>query len=384
MQGSIKKRTGKHGTTWTAVVDLPPDPVTGKRRQTRISAPTKREAEVLCNRKIAAIASGGFAEADADHITVASYLARWLEANASTVRPGTQQRYEDIARLHLNPIIGRIRLAKLTPLDVQRLYQDRLTKGKLSATTVNTIHVVLHKALKQAMRWGLLTRNVTEAVDPPRESTPQYVTWTQPQVALFLGVSDSHEQAVLWRLAVLTGMRRGEILGLRWDDLDMARGQLAVKQTRVRGANGEFTFGQPKTQKSRRSIAIPPSLVEALRKHQLKQHEERLALGLGDAYNVAGLVFIDAMGKPLHPNTLAYQYQKLQRAAGVPVIRFHDLRHTSATLMLANGEHPKIVQERLGHSSVSMTLDRYSHVSMDMQRGAADRLDTLIAGTGTS
>lgn len=383
MRASITRKEGKGGAVFTTQVDLPPDPVTGKRRQKRITASTKREVAAQVVQIKAAIASGGFAEADAAHITVGAYLIRWLEATQSTVRPGSQRRYEDIVRLHLTPLIGRIGLAKLTPLDVQRLYQDRLSlsKGKLSPTTVNAVHVVLHKALKQAMRWGLLTRNVTEAVDPPRESTPDYTAWTQPQVAAFLAVSDQHEHAVLWRLALLTGMRRGEILGLRWDDVDTTRGALAVKQTRVRGRNGEYEFGQPKTQKSKRSIAISPSLAGALQKLHIRQHAERLALGLGRAYNEWGLVFTDAVGKPLHPNTLAYQFGKLQKAAGVPVIRFHDLRHTSATLMLANGEHPKIVQERLGHANVSMTLDRYSHVTMDMQRGAADRLDALIAGT---
>ncbi|HST06368.1 MAG TPA: site-specific integrase [Chloroflexia bacterium] len=381
MKGNISTKVGKRGTTYTTQIDLPPDPITGKRRQKRITGRTKHEVDAQVIQVKASIASGGFAEADAAHITVGGYLARWLEASASTVRPGSQRRYEDVVRLHLTPIIGRIGLAKLTPLDVQRLYQDRLARGQLSPATVNSVHVVLHKALKQAMRWGLLTRNVTEAVDPPRRTMPVYATWTQPQVAQFLKAADAHEHALLWRLALLTGMRRGEILGLRWDDVDTARGQIAVRQTRVRGADGHYEFGEPKTQKSKRSIAIPPTLADALRKLHITQHEERLALGLGEDYNPAGLVFTNGVGQPLHPNSLAYQFGKLIRIADVPVIRFHDLRHTSATLMLANGEHPKIVQERLGHSNISMTLDRYSHVSMDMQREAADRLDLLIRGT---
>lgn len=378
MRGSTPEKRGKG---WTIIVDLPRHPVTGRRRRKRITAATKPEAERQAALLLASIANGGFAEADAERLTVEQYLTRWLDTNAQTVRATTQRRYADLMRLHVIPYIGQLRLAKLAPLDVQRLYADRLTAGGLSSTTVIQLHNILHKALKQAVKWGLLTRNVTDAVTPPRRRTPDYTTWSQQQAAAFLALADQHEFAALWRLALLTGMRRGEVLGLTWEAVDLTKGVLAVKRTVIRAADGgKWSFGEPKTRAGRRSIALPRSVVEALQKHRIRQLEARLKVG--SLYQDYNLVFAAADGTALHPNTLALHFNRLIAAAGVPRIRFHDLRHTSATLMLANGEHPKIVQERLGHSDVSMTLNRYSHVTMQMQKDAADRLDNLMGGAG--
>jgi integrase len=175
-------------------------------------------------------------------------------------------------------------------------------------------------------------------------------------------------------------MRRGEVLGLKWEDLDLGKGLLAVKRTLSRGTGGAYTFGTPKTAHGRRSIALPPSVVGSLQMHRIRQVERRLESEA--PYHDQSLVFANEIGEPLHPNSVAYQFKRLISQAGVPVIRIHDLRHTSATLMLANNVHPKIVQERLGHANISMTLDRYSHVTMDMQRDAADKLDNLVNGAG--
>lgn len=378
VKGAIKKRVGTRGTTWQVTVELPRDPITGKRRQKLITADTKNEAEGLAAQMLASIVSGGFSEASAKKLTVSEYLARWLDSTEGSIQPMSRRRYGDLMRLHVSPFVGSLQLSKLSPLDLQRLYADRLTTGGLSTTTVSNIHVVLHRALKQAVRWGLLTRNVTEAVDPPRKANPTCVTWNKGQTNAFLAVADGDEWAALWRLALFTGMRRGEILGLRWEDVDLGRGTLAVKRTLSRGAEGGYELRQPKTAAGRRSIALPKSVVASLQQHRVKQLEGRL--GMGAAYNDRGLVFANPLGEHLHPNTLALRFNRLIVQAGVPRIRIHDLRHTSATLMLANGEHPKIVQERLGHTDVSMTLNRYSHVTMDMQRDAANRLDTFMEG----
>jgi integrase len=360
------------------MVDMPPDPVTGARRQKRITARTKNEVEVLRAKFIASVSQGGFAEADVKKITVGDYLTQWVASLGQSVRVTTAARYGEILMRHVIPVIGKVQLGKLAPLDIQRLYADRLAAG-LSPSTVALLHNILHKALKQGMRWGLLTRNVTEAVDPPKEATPEYVTWNQTQSAAFLSIADRDDLAALWRLALLTGMRRGEVLGLKWEDVDLARGMLAVRRTLSRGVGGGYIFGVPKTAHGRRSIALPKSVVDSLKKHRTAQVELRLKVG--EAYDSKlDMVFANALGEPIHPNTLAARFTKLQAQAGVPKIRIHDLRHTSATLMLANGEHPKIVQERLGHSDVSMTLNRYSHVTMDMQKDAAARLDALMEG----
>lgn len=378
MPGKPKKRVGTRGTSYQMTVELPRHPVTGKRRQKLLTAPTKREVEALAFEMLVALGNGGFAEADAQKITVETYLTRWLQANAETVRATTQQRYADLIRLHVIPFIGTKLLGKLTPLDVQGLYTDRMTTGKLSPTTVQQIHNILHKALKQAMRWGLLTRNVTEAIEPPKRVSTEMKVWSRDQAAAFLAVADKHELAALWRLALLTGMRRGEILGLKWEDLDLTTGTLAVRRTCIRGTGGNFEFNQPKTAKSRRQISLTRSTVEGLQRHRKRQVEA--SMKIRDVYNDLDLVFAAADGNPLHPNSLALQFNRLIAQACVPRIRFHDLRHTSATLMLANGEHPKIVAERLGHSDIGMTMNRYSHVTMDMQRQAADRLDDLMEG----
>ncbi len=314
MQGSITKHTGTTGkVSWVATVDLPRDPVTGKRRQKRITAPTRKEAEAKAAALITTIDTGGFGEATAGKLTVTAYLAQWLDAARQTVRPGSARRYERALAQHVEPFIGRVLLAKLTPLDVQRLYAARLEAG-LSPTTVALLHNILHRALKQAVRWGLLTRNVTEAVDVPRATVPDYATWNADQAVRFLAVADADPLAALWRLALLTGMRRGEILGLRWEDVDLARGALSVRHTLISGATGALEDGQPKTKAGRRQVALPRSVVDSLQRHRIQQLEARLQAG--PAYADAGLVFADALGAPVHPSPLRRRFLALIAEAG--------------------------------------------------------------------
>jgi integrase len=374
MRGHITKR----GNSWTAVVDLPPDPATGKRRQKRVTARTKREVE---SQVAELVQKAEFGFTDAGKLTVRDYFERWLDAVAPTLRPSTARRYRDVARLHIVGVIGNARLAKLSSTDVQRLYADRLASG-LSTTSVHHIHAILHRALDQAVRWGLLLRNVTDTVDPPRRSTPEMKTWGAGQTAAVLAAAHGDDFEPLWRLALLTGMRRGEILGLRWADVDLDTGALSVRRTLSRGTSSRLEVGEPKTGAGRRRVALPPSVVESLRRHRVRQLELRLVAG--PAYEDQDLVFTNETGRPIHPNSLALRFRRLIERAGVPPIRFHDLRHTCATLLLAEGVHPKVVQERLGHSNIAETLDRYSHVTADMQRHAADQLDAAISAASRS
>lgn len=372
MKGSIEKRVGKRGTTWYGKYDFL-DPATGKRVHRRVSAPTRKECDARLRAAIQTSERGG-SVAD-ERLSVRAYSDRWLAAIESTVRPATYRRYADMLRLHVLPAVGGIQVAKLSPLDLQRLYADRLAYG-LSATTVHHMHAIIHRALKQAMRWGLVDRNVSEMVDSPRRVQPDVTTWNTVQVAAVLSAGDDTDLAALWRLALLTGMRRGELLGVMWEDLDLDRGMLAVRRTLSRGKGGTWELGQPKTASGRRSIALPASCVTALRKHRARQAAERLRLG--PIWQDQGFVFTNETGGPVHVNSLMHYFRKLIAAADVPTIRFHDLRHTSATLLLAEGVHPKIVQERLGHADISMTLNRYSHVMPGMQRQAADTLDAAL------
>jgi integrase len=367
MRGSITKR----GDSWTAVVDLPPNPTTGKRRQKRVTARTRREVELEAA-KLIGKAQTGFT--DAGKVTVREFLDNWLVSVGPSLRPSTARRYRDVVRLHITSQLGTLRLGRLTPGDVQRLYANRLDAG-LSSTSVHHVHAILHRALDQGVKWGLLTRNVTDAVDPPRRQSPEMQVWSASDAGKVLASAIGDDLEALWHLALTTGMRRGELLGLRWSDVDLNAGTLSVRRTLSRGATSRLESGEPKTIAGRRRVALPASTVERLRRHGLKQKELWLAVGPG--YGDRDLVFATVNGTPIHPNTLARAYGKLIESAGVPRIRFHDLRHTSATLLLASGEHPKVVQERLGHASISETLDRYSHVSADMQERAAARFDTM-------
>lgn len=373
MRGSITKR----GDSWTAVVDLPPD-ASGKRRQKRVTARTKREVEALVAELIQKAQTG---YVDAGKITVSEYFDRWLEGVSPSLRPSTARRYRDVARLHIVSQIGNLRLSKLTPTDVQRLYANRLAAG-LSSTSVRHVHAVLHRALDQAVKAGLLIRNVTDAVDAPRIQSPEMRVWSTQEVTRFLKAAEGDELEALWHLALTTGMRRGEILGLRWSDVDFNAGALSVRRTLSRGQTSRLEPGEPKTVAGRRRVALPGATVERLRRHATRQKAIWLAVGPG--YSDRDLVFATHNGTPIHPNTLARAFARLIERAEVPSIRFHDLRHTSATVLLARGEHPKVVQERLGHASISETLDRYSHVSKDMQQRAADQFDALLdEATGT-
>jgi integrase len=377
MVGKIYKKQGRDGKvryqTW---VELPRDPATGKRRQKVITAPTKREVEALAVQMEAAVNNGGYTERGDEKITVAEYLHRWLDSVSTSLRPASHKVYSDLMNKHVIPYIGKVVLVRLSPMDVQRLYTERLKAG-MAASRVETLHNVLHKALKQAIKWRLLTHNVTEAVDVPRATLREYTTWDVKQIARFLEVSSKDQWAALWHMAVLTGMRRGEILGLKWADLDLDRGLLAVKRTYSRGAGTAFDFGQPKTSHGRRTVVLPAALVDSLRAHRRAQLQLRLKQG--SAYVDKDVVFADAEGNPVHPNTLRKHFVKLLADAGVPPLRFHDLRHTNATLSLAAGVNPKVVSERLGHSNIGITLDTYSHVSEAMQRQAVADIDAFLS-----
>lgn len=366
----VSKRDGS--ITYTKLVHLGFDPKTGKRRQMRISASSVKELRRRWLDTQQKVHSGTYVEPTTE--MTADYLTRWLAAIKPTIRPASYDRYRRVVEKQITPALGRIPLAKLTPLQVQDWYAALIAAGR-STTTVSLYHGILHRALDQAVKWGMLTRNVCDAVDAPRPNNPEMRTWTAEQARVFLAATADDELAAFWRLALYTGMRRGELLALRWADVDFERGTLSVRRTLTRGESG-LVFGEPKSSAGRRSVAIPEPVVATLRTHRARQAERRLKAG--PAWQDHDLVFERGDGTVLHPNVVTHTFPRLARRHGLPVIRLHDLRHTAATLMLANGEHPRIVQERLGHSDVSMTLNRYSHVTESMQRDAADRLARLL------
>ncbi len=309
--------------------------------------------------------------------TVGDFLAEWLEGQRQRLRPNTWKRYEEYVRIHTIPGVGRVKLAALTPQHLDRLYAQRMAAG-LSPTTVHHVHAVLHKALEQAVRWNLVPRNVADLVDSPRAGRQEMSALTPEQTRTLLdGAADGPLEAIL-TLAVTTGMRKGELLALHWSDVDLERGTLRVVGTMQRHRDGKLAVSPPKTARSRRQVELTPIALDALRRHRSRQAETRLLLG--SEWNVMGLVFPSSLGKAQDGSHLLYGlFHPLLKSLGLPVIRFHDLRHTAATLLLGQGIHPKIVSEMLGHSTIAITLDLYSHVTPTMQRDAARAMNNLLA-----
>jgi integrase len=307
--------------------------------------------------------------------TIAQYASEWQSSVAPTLGPTSIIRYDECLRLHILPYIGTTLLARLTPQQVQATYAKCLDMG-LSSTHVHMIHGVLHKMLNDAMRSGLVQRNVSEMVDVPRVRSHEMQVYTPEQARAFLEAARGHRLEALWILALSTGMRQGELFALKWANVDVETAILQVRGT-LKRIDSKLVILQTKTKRSRRRIALTPLACEALRKHHATQLEERLALG--PAWQDKDLVFPNTVGNLYSLGDFHYRiFWPLIEKAGLPRIRFHDLRHTAATLLLLQGVHVKVVSEVLGHSSITITLDRYSHVLPDMQRDAALAMQRVL------
>lgn len=368
--GITKRKDGRYMARYTVQT---PD---GPKRRT-IYGVKYKEVEQKLN-EARGDAARGLVFEDED-LTVGKYLDRWLaDSVRDSVRTSTHERYGQIVRLHIKPVIGRVKLKSLTPAHVQGLYRDRLDAG-LSPATVGKTHVVLHKALKQAVRWNMIPRNVTEAVTPPRPAPDEIRPLDAAQVAALLSAASGDRLEALYAVAVTTGGRQGELLALKWEDVDLEGKTLRIRRTLTR-SKGTMSLGQPKTAKSRRTVPLTSRAVAALRSHRARQAREKLKAG--GFYEDQGLVFANEVGGITNPSNLRQRsFRTLLARAGLPATtRFHDLRHTCATLLLSRGQHPKLVQELLGHASISITLDTYSHVLPGMGDGLADAMDDAIGG----
>ncbi len=311
----------------------------------------------------------------AEKQTVAQFLSEWLQSTRPALRYRTWQRYEELVRLHALPTVGRLSLARLEPGHLQRLYGERLSAGQ-SPASVQRLHAVLHRALRDAQRWGLVARNVAALVERPRASRREMMALDPEQARSLMNAAAGERLEALYVLALTTSMRQGELLALRWPDVDLDRGALQVRGSLQRLPDG-LTIVEPKTANSRRQVALTRAAVEVLRRHRVEQNEERLKLG--GAWEDNGLVFANEVGRPIEVrNLMRRSFLPLLKGSSLPVIRFHDLRHTAATLLLGEGVHPKVVAEMLGHSRISTTLDLYSHVTPTMQRQAAEALDAVL------
>ncbi len=308
--------------------------------------------------------------------TVGDFLTDWLANVKPTVRYRSWERYEQYVRLHIIPTLGAVALSKLTAQHVQRLYAKKLQEGS-SPTSVSHLHTMFKFAMTQAQRLGLVQRNVVALVRPPHMLHPEMQVLSPDQARALLDAAVGDPLEALYVLALTTGMRRGEILALKWREVNLDQAYLQVRASLQKTPEG-FVFTDPKTASGKRKVALTPMAVAALRQHWARQRAARSALG--EVWQNLDLVFPNSIGSPLQgTNLLKLSYWRLLAKAGLPRIRFHDLRHTAATLMLVQDVHPKVVAEMLGHTNISITLGTYSHVLPDMQSEATSALERLLA-----
>jgi integrase len=346
---------------------------------------TQRECQAALNEAIAALQGGTFVEPS--NRTVRSFLVdEWLPAvQMANLRPGTWENYRIHVQAHIVPALGTVQLQRLSPAQLNAFYRHLLTEaGKdghgLAPKTVRNVHNILHRALKDAVRWGYLVRNVADAADPPKGKSAQMRVWSPDQLRGFLEHVREDDLYAAWLLIATTGMRRGELAGLRWVDVDLEAGRLSVRQPRVVVANTPQA-SEPKSARGRRSLALDPVTVAALRRHRARQLEHKLAVGA--RYWDSGLVFTWPDGSPIHPRRFSRWFERHSGRAGLPRIRLHDLRHSYASAALAAGVPAKVVSERLGHATIAVTMDVYSHILPGLDREAADTVARLILGGGS-
>ena len=370
MKGGIRKRSKD---SYAIFISLGKDAVTGKYNyHWETVRATKKEAEKRRTELLHQLDTGAFIKPS--KTTFTEYLERWLKDYARPkISPRGYERYVGIIKKYFIPEMGFIPLTQLKPEHIQRHYTNIRSQG-LKPETVRFHHALIHKALQTAIKWGLLNRNPADGVDIPKNGHTEMQTWDDFEVRQFLDTAKNSIYYALFHTALFTGMRRSELLGLKWADVEIQ--QIDVCRSLHHLKDGSYIFTQPKSEKSKRTIALSPSSVLVLAEH--KERQQAVRTMLGETLGKDDLVFSTPQGSPLRPNTITRAWTMLAAKAGVKPIRLHDARHTHASLMLKQGIHPKIVQERLGHSTISMTLDIYSHVAPGLQEAAAKSFDTLV------
>jgi integrase len=379
MRGTIIKR----GRSWSVVVELEREATGKRRREWHSGYRTKREAEEARIEILGRLQRGEHVAAS--RLTLASFLEdQWLPSIRASVREGTFESYRRNVRSHLVPRLGNVALQALTPPQLNAFYAELLADGRrdrsggLSPRTVRYIHTILRRALQAAVRWQLVARNVADLADPPSPKATRpapMLTWSADELSRFLRSVADERTHPLWVVLASTGIRRGEALGALWTDVDLDGASWQVRHTLV-AIDHELSESTPKTDQGRRSVALDPATVRVLREWRKRQLEDRMAWG--PAWTDTGRVFTREDGSDLHPERVSELFDRLVKRSGLPRLTVHGLRHTHATLALQAGVHPKVVQERLGHSSVAFTLDRYSHAIPAMQADAAATVARLV------
>jgi integrase len=373
MKGHIRERSPG---CWAIVLDVR-DAETGERKRRWHSfRGTKRQAQIECARLISEMRGGTYVEPS--KLTFAQFLERWLDDVKPRVSPKTHERYFEIVRKNIIPVLGSVHLTRLRPAQIAGAYSDALNggrrdgKGGLAPSTVIYMHRLIKQALGQAVRWELLARNPADAVDPPKAERRTLATYDMDRTAELLEALRGTRLRLPVLIAVMCGLRRGEIVALRWKHIDLVAGKMAVMESAEQTSAG-VRYKPPKSGKGR-SVALSEWVVAELRQHRLAQAEELFRLGIRQSD--ATFVYTQQDGAPVQPRSLSQMWAATE--TGLPRVPFHNLRHTHATHMLAAGVHPKVASERLGHSRVGITLDLYSHVLPGMQEDAAARVDTAF------
>lgn len=383
------------------------DAKTGKQSRIAVYGKTQKEAREKLKKVIKDLENG--IAKHTSKMTFGEWLDYWLENHIKRQRRlTTWENYSTIVRLHIKPILGDIKISKLQPSDFQELYNHKLDKGRvkredcakkgnsankhnrvkeeagvekspgLSAKTVGLIHLVCHSALKQAIRENVISRNPTEATTTPKKVKKEIQPMNEEQIRQFLLASKQDRLSAAFYLLISTGLRRGELLGLKWSDIDLEAGTLHIQRSLVKTNTEQAKFHPTKTAKSQRLVPLTPDVVAELKLHKAKQEEE--SAKLGEAYADNDMVFCRADGVLLYPDVLDNKFHSLLEKAGLPRFRVHDLRHTFATMMLKQDVHAKVVQEILGHSNIGVTLDTYSHVLPGLKEDAMTKMQSITRG----
>jgi len=378
MKGHIYKRAKG---SWTLVYDLPTDTITGKRRQkSQTVKGTKRDAERALREVLLSLEQGSYVKPN--KLTVGEWLDQWCESFVimnTTLR--TYVSYRSIIDRHLKPGLGSIPLARLEPQQIQAYYADRLAKGRvdgkgsLSNRSVLYHHRILSKALDQAIKMGLVVRNVAKLITPPRVARATINVLDAGEASKLLDIASNTMYYPLFTMLLYTGLRRGEAIALRWKNIDLLGLELNVVESAYR-LRKEFIIKEPKTLHSKRAVSLSPSLSALLREY--REDQEFMRKQMGNPLTDEDFVFSWPDGRPLDPDVVTKAFHRIAGKAGLTNIRLHDLRHTHATLMLKAGVHPKVVSERLGHANIGITLDTYSHVLPGLQEAAAERFDRIF------
>jgi len=378
MKGHIYQRAKG---SWTIVYDLPMDAVTGKRRQkSQTIKGTKRDAERALREVLLSLENGSYVKPN--KLKLGEWLDQWCESFVSmntTLR--TYVSYRSIIDRHLKPGLGSIGLSGLEPQQIQTYYADKLAKGRvdgkgsLSNRSVLYHHRILSKALDQAVKMGLVVRNVAKLITPPRVARAKINVLDADEASRLLDIASNTMYYTLFAMLLYTGLRRGEAIALRWKNIDLLELKLHVIESAYR-IRKEFIIKEPKTFHSKRAVSLSPSLAALLSEY--REDQELIRKQIGNPLTDVDFVFSWPDGRPLDPDVVTQAFHRIAGKAGLKNIRLHDLRHTHATLMLKAGVHPKIVSERLGHANIGITLDTYSHVLPGLQEAAAERFDRIF------